>query len=147
EPSPQRTPVIWQAGTSPKGRAFAAQHAEAVFTAAPTPATLRTYVDDIRHVAATPGPEPRSIKRFTEITIVTAAADEEAHAKYQELLSWADYEGALAFYAGITGIDLSDLDPDEPLEYVETDSARFALEISSKADSTRTWTPNEVVRF
>lgn len=147
EPSPQRTPVIWQAGTSPKGRAFAAQHAEAVFTAAPTPATLRTYVDDIRHVAATHGRDPSSIKIFTEITIVTAATDEEAHAKYQELLSWADYEGALAFYAGITGIDLSDLDPDEPLEYVETDSARFALEIFSKADSTRTWTPNEVVRF
>lgn len=147
EPSPQRTPVIWQAGTSPKGRAFAAQHAEAVFTAAPTADVLRTYVDDIRHVAATHGRDPRSVKIFTEITIVVAATDEEAHAKHLELLTWADYEGALAFYAGITGIDLSDLDPDEPLEYVETDSARFALEIFSKADSTRTWTPNEVVRF
>lgn len=32
EPSPQRTPVLFQAGASPKGRDFAAKHAEAVFT-------------------------------------------------------------------------------------------------------------------
>ena len=147
EPSPQRTPVIWQAGTSTKGRAFAAQHAEAVFTVAPTTATLRGYVDDIRTVAAQHGRDPRSLKIFTEITTVVAPTDEEAQEKYEELLTWTDYEGALAFYAGITGVDLSTLDPDQPLEYVETDSARFALEIFSKADPTRTWTPREVARF
>jgi FMN-dependent oxidoreductase (nitrilotriacetate monooxygenase family) len=147
EPSPQRTPVIWQAGTSTKGRAFAAQHAEAVFTAAPTTATLRNYVDDIRAVAASHGRDPRSVKIYTEITTVVAETDEQAQAKYDALLEYADYEGALAFYAGITGIDLSTLDPDQPLEYVETDSARFALEIFSTADPTRTWTPNEVVKF
>lgn len=147
EPSPQRTPVIWQAGTSSKGRAFAAKHAEAVFTVAPTPTVLRTYVDDIRRIAADEGRDPRSVKICTEVTVVTAATDAEAQAKYEEFLSWADYEGALAFYAGITGIDLSQLDPTQPLEYVDTDSARFALEIFSKADPDRTWTPEEVVKF
>ncbi len=147
EPSPQRTPVIWQAGTSTKGRAFAAQHAEAVFTVAPTAEILRTYVDDIRAVAANHGRDPQSVKIYTEIATVVAPSDAEAQAKYEEFLTWADYEGALAFYAGITGIDLSTLDPDQPLEYVETDSARFALEIFSKADPTRTWTPREVANF
>ena len=147
EPSPQRTPVIWQAGTSSKGRAFAAQHAEAVFTVAPTSGTLRGYVDDIRRIAAEHGRDPRSLLIFTEITTVVAATDQEAAAKYQELLTWTDYEGALAFYAGITGIDLSALDPDQPLRYVETDSARFALEIFSRADPTREWTPREVATF
>ena len=147
EPSPQRTPVIWQAGTSPKGRAFAARHAEAVFTVAPTTATLRTYVDDIRKIAGEEGRDPRSVKIFTEITIVTAATDEQARAKYEEMLTWTDYEGALAFYAGVTGVDLSQLDPHQPLEYVDTDSARFALEIFSKADPDRTWTPDEVAKF
>jgi long-chain alkane monooxygenase len=147
EPSPQRTPVIWQAGTSPRGRAFAARHAEAVFTVAPTSATLRSYVDDIRRVAVDEGRDPRSLKIFTEITIVTAATDQAAQEKYDEYLSWTDYEGALAFYAGITGVDLSELDPHQPLEYVDTDSARFALEIFSKADPDRTWTPDEVARF
>ncbi|MFV8054786.1 LLM class flavin-dependent oxidoreductase [Mycobacterium sp. 48b] len=147
EPSPQRTPVIWQAGTSTKGRAFAAKHAEAVFTVAPSAQVLRGYVDDIRRSAATNGRDPRSIKIFTEIATVVAPTDEQAQTKYEELLSWADYEGALAFYAGITGVDLSLVDPDQPLEYVETDSARFALEIFSRADPDRTWTPNEVVRY
>ena len=35
EPSPQRTPVLYQAGTSPAGRAFAARHAECVFMSRP----------------------------------------------------------------------------------------------------------------
>lgn len=147
EPSPQRTPVIWQAGTSSKGRAFAARHAEAVFTVAPTPQVLRTYVDDIRRIARLEGRDPRSLNICTEVTVVTAATDEEAQAKYAEYLTWTDYEGALAFYAGITGIDLSQLDPHQPLEYVDTDSARFALEIFSKADPDRTWTPDEVAKF
>lgn len=147
EPSPQRTPVIWQAGTSTAGRTFAARNAEAVFTVAPTPATLRGYVDSLRSMAAEFGRDPRSLKIMTEICIVTAATDEEARAKYEDYLRWTDYEGALAFYAGVTGVDLSQLDPHEPLEYVDTDSARFALEIFSRADPDRTWTPDEVAKF
>jgi long-chain alkane monooxygenase len=147
EPSPQRTPVIWQAGTSAKGRAFAARHAEAVFTVAPTPAILRTYVADIRRLAALEGRDPRSLRIFTEVTTVVAPTDAEAQAKYEDYLGWTDYEGALAFYAGITGVDLSQLDPHQPLEYVDTDSARFALEIFSKADADKAWTPHEVAKF
>lgn len=37
EPSPQRTPVLFQAGASPRGVRFAAAHAEAVFVSGPTP--------------------------------------------------------------------------------------------------------------
>jgi long-chain alkane monooxygenase len=112
EPSPQRTPVIWQAGTSPAGCAFAARNAEAVFTDAPTTATLRNYVDDIRREAAAVGRDPRSLKIFTEVTTVVAPTDAEAKAKYEDYLSWTDYEGALAFYAEVTGVDLSRLDPE-----------------------------------
>ena len=36
EPSPQRTPVIYQAGASSRGRRFAGRHAEAIFTSGPT---------------------------------------------------------------------------------------------------------------
>ena len=36
EPSPQRTPVLYQAGTSPRGRQFAAEHAECVFMSGPS---------------------------------------------------------------------------------------------------------------
>src|SRR4030088_1211919 len=36
EPSPQRTPVLYQAGSSTRGRAFAAAHAECVFINGPS---------------------------------------------------------------------------------------------------------------
>jgi hypothetical protein len=140
-------PLIGAGGTSPSGPAVAARNAEAVYTVAPTSATLRGYVENLRRAAGESGRDPRSLKVFTEICTVVAPTDAEARAKYEDLLSWTDYEGALAFYAGVTGIDLSQLDPDQPLEYVGTDSARFALEIFCKADPDRGWTPNEVARF
>lgn len=41
EPSPQRMPLIYQAGTSSAGVAFAGRHAEAVFLMGPNPKTVR----------------------------------------------------------------------------------------------------------
>ena len=41
EPSPQRTPVLFQAGTSERGRDFAARNAEAIFIIARTPEAAR----------------------------------------------------------------------------------------------------------
>src|SRR5277367_130153 len=58
EPSPQRTPVLYQAGSSPKGRAFAARHAECVFLSGPTQQVIAPRVADIRRLAAGYGREP-----------------------------------------------------------------------------------------
>ena len=44
EPSPQGSPVIYQAGASPRGVKFAAENAEAIFVGAPTKDILRTLV-------------------------------------------------------------------------------------------------------
>ena len=41
EPSPQRTPVLYQAGASSRGKQFAAGHAECVFVAAPSKVLLK----------------------------------------------------------------------------------------------------------
>lgn len=40
EPSPQRTPFLFQAGASARGRKFAAKHAEAVFLVGVNPTTF-----------------------------------------------------------------------------------------------------------
>jgi alkanesulfonate monooxygenase len=55
EPSPQRTPVIYQAGTSPKGREFAARHAECVFVSGPSAKVIAPRVADIRRLAVENG--------------------------------------------------------------------------------------------
>ena len=64
EPSPQRTPVLYQAGSSTRGRAFAATHAECVFINGPTKDNARHVVADIRRRAAAHGRDPNDIVIF-----------------------------------------------------------------------------------
>jgi len=45
--SPQGYPVLWQAGSSDRGRDFAAKHAEAIFAVHPNVERMREYTDDL----------------------------------------------------------------------------------------------------
>jgi FMN-dependent oxidoreductase (nitrilotriacetate monooxygenase family) len=147
EPSPQRTPLLFQAGASPTGRAFAARHAEAIFITGTRPEVLRPKVDDIRRLAEQNNRDPHSLKIFPLVTVITAATDEEAHAKHRDYLRYASYHGALALYGGWSGLDLSGFDPDQPLAYIETEAVRSAVEAFTTADPTRTWTPREIANW
>lgn len=62
EPSPQRTPLIFQAGSSGPGTAFASKHAEVIFIAAHKPEVAKKRVDAAREGAAKAGRDPQSIK-------------------------------------------------------------------------------------
>jgi FMN-dependent oxidoreductase (nitrilotriacetate monooxygenase family) len=147
EPSPQRTPVIFQAGASPRGQEFAARHGEAIFINGLVPELTRTTTDAIRAKAEAIGRPRDSVKILTLATVVVAETDELAHAKYDDYRRYVSLEGALALYGGWSGIDLSALNPDEPLEYVDTDAARSALSIFTKADPTRHWTPRDIAEY
>ena len=128
EPSPQRTPVLFQAGASGRGRAFAAKHAEGMFILTTSPEQARTVTQDIRDLAVKAGRSRDSIKIFTLLTVVTGKDDEAAQKKYEEFLTYASPEGMLALYGGWTGIDFAKLDPDEPLKAMANDSLRTTLE-------------------
>ncbi|WP_261974839.1 LLM class flavin-dependent oxidoreductase [Curtobacterium sp. B18] len=56
EPSVQRSPVIYQAGASPRGIRFAAENAEAVFVGAPTVEQLAVTVGKVRDALEAAGP-------------------------------------------------------------------------------------------
>ncbi|QEW00703.1 LLM class flavin-dependent oxidoreductase [Microbacterium caowuchunii] len=147
EPSPQRTPVIFQAGASPRGQEFAARHGEAIFINGLVPELTRTVTDGIRDKAERIGRPRDSVKILTLATVIVAETDEAAHAAYADYRRYVSVEGALALYGGWSGIDLAELDPDEPLEYVDTDAARSALSIFTLADPTRTWTPRDIAEY
>lgn len=147
EPSPQRTPAIFQAGASPRGREFAAKHGEAIFINGLRPEITRAITDDIRDRAEKLGRPRDSVKILTLATVIVAETDEKAHAKYDEYRQYVSLEGALALYGGWSGLDLSQFDPDVPLEYVDTDSARSALSIFTKADPERRWTPRDIAHY
>ncbi|WP_110678325.1 LLM class flavin-dependent oxidoreductase [Salinicola sp. RZ23] len=144
EPSPQRTPVIFQAGASARGRQFATRHAEAMFILATSVETAGALTDKIRSEVAANGREPDSVKIFALLTIITGPTDEAAQQKYAEYLSYASAEGTLALYGGWTGLDFSSLDPDTPLTAVANDSLRTTLE--SLAADGDTWTVRDVIQ-
>lgn len=144
EPSPQRTPVIYQAGTSPAGRAFAARHAECVFMSGPSKKVIAPRVAAIRRLATEGGRDPSAILMFAMMTVVVAARDDEAKAKLADYRRYADPEGALTLMSGWTGVDFSRLEPDQIVEHVESEAGRTALENITRADPDRRWTVREV---
>jgi long-chain alkane monooxygenase len=147
EPSPQRTPVLFQAGASPRGTRFAGTHAEAVFVSGPTPKVVRRSVDAVREQAAAAGRDPRAVKVFAMLTPIAAATDTAAARTRDSYLEYASHEGAMALFGGWTGVDLAGTAPDQRLAYVETDATRSALASFTTADPDRAWTLGELSRF
>ena len=111
EPSPQRSPVIYQAGASPRGIEFAAGNAEAIFVANSTKAGLKATVKRIRDALEAAGRDRYSAKIYTLLTVITDETPEKAQAKYEDFLKYASPEGALVFMSGWMGVDLSELRP------------------------------------
>jgi alkanesulfonate monooxygenase SsuD/methylene tetrahydromethanopterin reductase-like flavin-dependent oxidoreductase (luciferase family) len=106
-PSPQRTPVLFQAGSSPARIKFFAKNAEDVFTSYPTVARFREFVDKLRGEAKANGRDPQSIQVFTAILPVIGRTEEEAQAKRKKGLENASWQGGLARLGGFTGVDLA----------------------------------------
>ncbi|KIM77132.1 hypothetical protein PILCRDRAFT_12306 [Piloderma croceum F 1598] len=119
EPSPQGSPLIYQAGTSTAGVEFAGKHAEAVFVTGPTPKKVRAHVDNLRAAASKAGRDPQSIKLLVKLLVIVAATDGEAQKKESELRSYASNEGAAVLFGGWLGEDLSVYDEDKDLREVD----------------------------
>lgn len=144
EPSPQRTPVLYQAGTSPAGRGFAGRHAECVFMSGPSKQVIAPRVAAIRKAAAEAGRDPAGVLMFAMMTIIVAPTDTEAQAKLAEYRRYASAEGALTLMSGWTGVDFSKMSPDEIVQHVDNEAGRTAMENITRADRSRTWTVREV---
>ncbi len=144
EPSPQRTPLLFQAGASNRGREFAAKHAECVFIGGNTRPIVARSVADIRRRAVEQGRDPRSVLIFAALTVVTAPTDEEARAKYEDYRRHVNIEGTLALISGYSGIDFSRYDLDAPIAFFESNAIQSFVEAFTVADPSRIWTLREV---
>jgi alkanesulfonate monooxygenase SsuD/methylene tetrahydromethanopterin reductase-like flavin-dependent oxidoreductase (luciferase family) len=145
EPSPQRTPVLFQAGSSPRGRQFAARHAECVFVTGPKPIVSR-YIRDTRDKARGQGRRPEDLLFFLYAKIITGDTEAAVRRKYDEYLAQINYEGELALLSGWAGIDFGQFDLDQPLEYVETNAVRGLMQAFSASGSGRKWTLRDLVK-
>jgi FMN-dependent oxidoreductase (nitrilotriacetate monooxygenase family) len=147
EPSPQRTPVLYQAGASDKGRDFAAKHSECVFLLGPSKQVVAPRVSDIRERAIRYGRNPRDILVFTLMTVIAGRTDAEAQEKYEEYRSYISHEGALTLFSGWTGVDFSRFNLDDPVTYIKNDAIHSAVEAFTVADPNRVWTVREIAEF
>lgn len=137
EPSPQRTPVLYQAGSS--GRGWPSPRAMPNACSFPArPRRLRKLVSELREAVAREGRDPRDIKFFMGITAVVGRTEREARDKHAEYLRYASPEAGLAHYASSTGIDFSTYAPDEPIRYVKNNAIESAVRSLTVARTDRT---------
>ncbi|OJU92679.1 MAG: 5,10-methylene tetrahydromethanopterin reductase [Shinella sp. 65-6] len=145
EPSPQRTPVLFQAGASNAGKDVAAGHAECVFISTPLKDATRAYVADIRARAAAQGRDPKRILVYAMATIIVDETDAKARAKYEEYVKYASYDGALVLMSGWTGIDFGHYKPTDVVRNVKTNAITSAVERLS--DGRKVWTIEELAQW
>jgi FMN-dependent oxidoreductase (nitrilotriacetate monooxygenase family) len=126
-PSPQRTPLLFQAGASDAGRTFAAKNAEAVFIVAPSVEAAARDTADIRARAVRHGRSPGDLKFFQGLHFVVGSTEEEAKRKSDELDQWIDYDGQLSHMSGSVGIDFGHEDLDRPVGELKTEGVQSIL--------------------
>lgn len=137
EPSPQRTPVLFQAGSSPAGIAFGGRHAEGVFVTGSDQSSTASQVKKLRQAAVNAGRQPDDVKVLMGINILVAETEQEAREKYDEYLRYANPEAGLAHFSSSTGIDLSQFDLDEPIQYRKTNAIESATQKFAEKPITR----------
>ncbi|HEX3574658.1 MAG TPA: NtaA/DmoA family FMN-dependent monooxygenase [Rhodopila sp.] len=126
---PQGRPAFIQAGGSPRGRRFAAAHADSIIAATTGIAGMKDYRDDVRRLAVEAGRNPNEIKVLSLIAPIVAETRSQAQEQYEAALSSPEYvERALALFASFTDIDFSQYDLDAPLPPLTTNAEQGALD-------------------
>ncbi|MGL5443379.1 MAG: LLM class flavin-dependent oxidoreductase, partial [[Mycobacterium] stephanolepidis] len=118
--SPQRHPVLLQAGDSADGRDFGAKHADALFTIHSSIPAGQKYYADVKARAVAHGRNPDQLKVFPGVTYVLGDTEQEAVEKAAYIRDQqVGPQTALAYLEQVWGRDLSGYDPDGPLPDVE----------------------------
>lgn len=116
-PSPQKRPVFVQAGGSPRGREFAARHAEVVVALGNSVEGMKAYRDDVHRRMEKWGRNPCDVKVLFNINPVIAETTEAAWARRNAATTVTEgkIHNSLAGISLLSGIDLGQFDLDERL--------------------------------
>lgn len=129
-PCPQGQPVIAQAGGSPRGRRFAAQHADTIVAHTKGIAAAKAYRDDVRQRMVAYGRNPDTCKVLFLAAPIIGQTETEAQDRRQMRLERARQQipQRLAHLGKITNIDFGKLDLDQPLAELTTNGHQQTLE-------------------
>jgi len=122
-PSPQRTPLLFQAGASKRGLDFAAKHGECVFLPG-AKSDAAGVTADLRRRAAAAGRAPGDLLTFGSLQVVVGRTAKEAREKFEDYRRYAEPEAGLAQFSSAIGVDLSRFDPDAPIGEIRGDGIR-----------------------
>ncbi len=121
-PSPQGRPVIMQAGSSPKGRDFAAKYAELIFTLQHSLPDMQAFYADIKSRMAATGRAPDQCAILTSVDPIIGETEAIARDKQEYVNSLVDPEVAIALVSAHVGVDLTSFPMDEPVSRIEAEA-------------------------
>ena len=138
--SPQSRPVIIQAGSSGRGKDYAARWAEAIFEIDPSPDSRRAYYVDVKSRASNFGRNPDQIKIFPAVMPFVGQSEAEARGKLAIHNELADPISGLITLSSHTDHDFSRYPLDAPVSDVNAPGSKglfaVARQLSLKNDLT-----------
>jgi FMN-dependent oxidoreductase (nitrilotriacetate monooxygenase family) len=113
--TPQGRPVIFQAGSSPRGREQAAKYADCVFTAQHLMEDAVDFRNDMRRRAASEGRDPDSIKILPGMSLILGETEEKAWERKKRLEGVLGIGPNIAKLARRIGMPVEAMELDKPL--------------------------------
>jgi len=131
-PSPQRRPVIIQAGASGRGRDFAARHAEVIFAIQPFVEGAAAYYTDVKERMVQYGRHPDECKILFGVQPFVAETTQAAQDKQALHNSLVPLEGAVVHLSGSLGYDFSQTPLDAIVEPFETSRSQGIVDMYTR---------------
>ncbi|GEO87374.1 MULTISPECIES: LLM class flavin-dependent oxidoreductase [Alphaproteobacteria] len=121
-PSAQGRPVIMQAGSSPRGRDFAAQYAEMIFTLQHSLSDMQAFYTDIKSRMTKAGRKPEDCAILTSVDPIIGETEAIAREKQEYINSLVDPELAIAVASAHVGVDLTQFSRDESIAKIQVEA-------------------------
>jgi len=122
--SPQGHPVLMQAGSSPRGREFAAKWAEVIFTVQQEKRLMQAFYADMKERVRAEGRNPAHCAILPAIDVIVAQTEEEARGEADYVDSLATVELGLQTLTNLSGVDMRSYSLDTPLAEIPVDAER-----------------------
>lgn len=145
--SPQSRPVIIQAGSSPRGRDYAARWAELIFEIEPSAERRRAYYADIKARAANFGRDPSKIKILPALLPFVGESEAEAQEKRAFHNEMADPIAGLITLSNHTDHDFSQYSLDDKFGDIDAPGSKGLLETARSASLTGELTLRDIGRW
>lgn len=130
--SPQGRPVLIQAGSSNKGKDFAARWAEAIFEIDPTPEGRRAYYDDVKGRVSDVGRDPDQVKILPAVLPFVGETESIAREKQAFHNELADPISGLITLSTHTDHDFSQHDLDAPVEELQVPGTQGLFDVARR---------------